>query len=227
MTDFANGMLTANGGSTYSQAFANIGAESLTLYSAGFYGQDEWRVRPNLMLTLALRMDRNSNIQCSVGCFNELAGQPFAQVAHSAATPYNATIQTGLHEAFPYVEPVVPAPRVGMAWNVTKSTVVRGGFGIFSDLYQGLIADRLITNFPGVASFTTSSGIVAPGNPNSAFAAVQNSFNALQSGFASGATVAQLKSAFRSASRCRISIPWRTSSTIPSTTNGTSKSNRR
>ncbi len=63
-------------------------------------------------------------------------------------------MQTGLHEAFPYVEPVVPAPRVGIAWNVTKSTVVRGGFGIFSDLYQGLIADRLITNFPGVASFT-------------------------------------------------------------------------
>ncbi len=37
-------------------------------------------MRPNLTVTLALRMDRNSNIQCSVGCFNELAGQPFGQV---------------------------------------------------------------------------------------------------------------------------------------------------
>ncbi len=36
MTDFVNGQLTADGGSTYSQAFANIGAESLTMYSAGF-----------------------------------------------------------------------------------------------------------------------------------------------------------------------------------------------
>jgi outer membrane receptor protein involved in Fe transport len=149
MTDFVNGNL-ANG-STYAQAFAGIGAENLTMYSAGFYGQDEWKVRPNLTLTLALRLDRNSNIKCGVGCFNELAGQPFGQLAHSATIPYNAAIKTGLTEAFPSVEPIVPEPRVGMAWNVTKNTVVRGGFGIFSDLYQGLIADRLITNSPAVA----------------------------------------------------------------------------
>ncbi len=191
ITDFVNGTL-ANG-STYSQAFPSIGAESLTLYSAGFYGQDEWKVRPNLTLTLALRLDRNSNIKCSVGCFNELVGQPFAQVNHDPTVPYNSVIQTGLKEAFPKVEPLVYEPRVGMAWNVTKSTVIRGGFGIFSDLYQGLIADRLITNSPAVASFTTSSGTIAPGDPNSAFAAVANSNNAFRSGFASGATVAQLQ----------------------------------
>ncbi len=195
ITDFVNGALSSAGGSTYSQAFPNIGAEGLTLYSAGFYGQDEWRVRPNLTLTLALRLDRNSNIKCSTGCFNELAGQPFAQVNHDPTVPYNGIIRTGLTEAFPSVEPIVPEPRVGMAWNVTKSTVLRGGFGIFSDLYQGLIADRLIVNSPAVASFTTSSGTVALGDPNSAFAAVANSNNAFRNGFASGATVAQLQAA--------------------------------
>lgn len=191
MTDFLDGSL-ANG-STYAQAFSSIGAEGLTLYSAGFYAQDEWKVRPNLTLTLALRMDRNSNIKCSAGCFNELMGQPFAQVDHSAATPYNAVIQTGLKEAFPSVEAIVPAPRVGFAYNVSGSTVIRGGFGIFSDLYQGLIADRLITNSPAVASFTTSSGLVALNDPSSAFAAVANSNAAFRSGFANSATVAQLK----------------------------------
>ncbi len=190
MTDFLNGNL-ANG-STYAQAFTGIGAEPLTMYSAGFYLQDEWKVRPNLTLTLAARFDRNSNIQCAGGCFNELMGQPFAQVVHSATTPYNAVIQTGLKHAFPDVEPIVVAPRVGMAWNVTHSTVLRGGFGIFSDLYQGLIADRLITNSPAVASFTTNSGTVALGDPNSAFAAVANSNGAFRSGFANGATLAQL-----------------------------------
>lgn len=191
MTDFANGSLV--NGSTYAQAFSSIGAENLTLYSAGFYVQDEWKVRPNLTLTLAMRFDRNSNIRCSVGCFNELSGQPFAQISHNMDTPYNATIVTGLKEAFPSVEPMVYEPRVGMAWNVTGSTVVRGGFGIFSDLYQGLIADRLITNSPAVASFTTNSGLVALNDPNSAFAAVANSNSAFRNGFLSGATLAQLQ----------------------------------
>lgn len=193
MTDFYNGML-ANG-STYVQAFSQIGAEPLTMYSAGFYGQDEWKVRPNLTVTLALRLDRNSNIRCVGGCFNELATQPFAQLAHDPSVPYNAAIKTGLREAFPNLEPVVPEPRIGVAWNLTGSTVLRGGFGIFSDLYQGLIADRLITNSPAVASFTTSSGLVALNNPNSVFATTANSASAFQSGFANGATLAQLKSA--------------------------------
>ncbi len=190
MTDFLDGSL--NYGSTYAQSFANIGAENLKMYSEGFYAQDEWRVRSNLTVTLAIRFDRNSNITCARGCFNEF-GSPFAQLAHAVTTPYNQTIQTGLKNAFPNVEAFVPAPRIGMAYNVAKSTVLRGGFGIFTDLYQGLIADRLITNSPAVASFTTLSGTVAPGDPNSAFAGVANSFNAFNQGFNSGATLAQLK----------------------------------
>ena len=149
------------------------------MYSAGFYVQDEWKIRPNFTLTMAIRFDRNSNITCGVGCFTELSGQPFAQIAHSADTPYNASIQTSLKSAFPNVEAIVPAPRVGFAYSPTTRTVVRGGFGIFSDLYQGLIADRLITNAPSVASFTTTAGLVAPGVANSAFSNVANSYNAV------------------------------------------------
>jgi hypothetical protein len=192
MTDFVNGQLTTDGGSTYTQKFSQVGAENLTMYSAGFYLQDEWRVRPTFMLTLALRFDRNSNIQCGANCFNEF-GTTFQQADHTATTPYNAVIKTGLNQAFPSVEKVVPTPRVGFAWNVTKSTVIRGGVGLFTDLYQGLIADRFFTNSPAVATFTTSSGLVALNNPNSAFAIVANSARAFQNGFASGATLAQLQ----------------------------------
>jgi hypothetical protein len=192
MTDFLNGSLSADGGSNLSQAFTTIGAEPLKMYSLGFYVQDEWKIMPNLTMTLALRMDRNSNITCGGGCFNEL-GSPFASANHSATTAYNASIHTGLPTAFPGVEKIVPAPRIGMAYSVTKSTTIRGGFGIFSDLYQGLIADRFITNSPAVATFSTTSGLVAQNNPNSAFAEVANSARAFQSGFAGGATLAQLQ----------------------------------
>jgi type II secretory pathway pseudopilin PulG len=127
MTDFANASLT--NGSTYAQAFANIGAENRTSYSAGFYGQDEWRVRPNLMVTLALRLDRNSNPSCN-GCFTELANQgSFDQIAHSASIPYHQTIRTGLSQVFHSVDPITPEPRLGVAYNLTKSTVLRGGMG--------------------------------------------------------------------------------------------------
>ena len=195
MTDFANGAFASANktGSNYAQAFANIGAESLKLYSLGFYAQDEWKIKQNLTVTLAARFDRNSNIRCSVGCFNELATQPFGQLSQSSATPYTSAIRTGLTEAFPSVEPIVAEPRVGIAYSPTTKTVLRGGFGIFSDLYQGLIADRLITNAPAVASFTTQDGLVALNNPNSVFSAVANSAAAFQNGFASGATLAQLK----------------------------------
>jgi hypothetical protein len=194
MTDFVNGQLTPATGSTYTQRFTTIGAENLTMYSAGFYLQDEWRVRPNLMVTLAIRFDRNSNIQCAGRCFNEL-GTTFQQADHTATTPYNAAIHTGLSQAFPDVEKVVTTPRFGAAWNVTKSTVIRGGVGLFTDLYQALIADRYFTNSPSVATFTTNSGSVAQNDPNSAFAIVANSARAFQSGFASGATLAQLQAA--------------------------------
>lgn len=198
MNAFVAGNLS--NGSTFSQAFATIGAEPLRLYSAGFYGQDTWRVNSRLTATLAARFDRNSNITCKFNCFSELSG-PFAGVDHTAATPYNSAIKTGIGQAFPSVEKGVFAPRVGIAYTVTKSTVIRGGFGIFSDLYQGLIADRFITNAPQVASFSTGAGSAAYGGGGSAQAKVADSFAAFQKGFAAGATYAQLASSVPGFSR--------------------------
>src|SRR5579872_4408155 len=104
MTDFLNGSLV--NGSTFSQAFPQVGAEDLQLYSAGFYLQDEWKVKPNFTVTLAVRFDRNSNISCAADCFNELLS-PFSGISHTVSTPYNSTIHTGLNQAFPDLEPFV------------------------------------------------------------------------------------------------------------------------
>jgi hypothetical protein len=193
MTDFANASLTNS--STYAQAFANIGAENRTSYSAGFYGQDEWRVRPNLMVTLALRLDRNSNPSCN-GCFTELANQgSFDQIAHSASIPYNQTVRTGLSHVYHSVDPINAQPRLGVAYNLTKSTVLRGGMGLFADATsEPRLVQTFITNAPAVSIFTTTSGLIATGAPNSVFAIVAGSNAALQQGFANGATLAQLQS---------------------------------
>src|SRR5262249_5114568 len=123
MTDFVNGSL--DNGSTYSQNFTRSGAQPLSMYSLGFYGQDEWRIRPNLTWTVAIRFDRNSNIHCN-GCFNELPA-PFSAIIHDQNIPYNQTIRTGVRNAFPSIQGIEGEPRTGIAWGVTKSTVIRGG----------------------------------------------------------------------------------------------------
>lgn len=192
MTDFVNGSL--DNGSTYSQTFASVGAEPLRLYSAGFYAQDTWRISPKATATLALRFDRNSNISCKFNCFAEL-GTSFPAANHDVTQPYNAVIKTGLNQAFTSVEPVVASPRFGLAYNLDSKTVIRGGVGLFTDLYQGLIAARFITNAPQVASFTASSGTAARSGGTSALAAVTNSYNAFATGFAGGATLAKLQAA--------------------------------
>jgi hypothetical protein len=192
MTSFVNGALSPDAGDTFVQNFTNVGAQLETLYSLGFYIQDEWKARRNLMLTLTMRLDRNSNIHCYANCFNELL-VPFGQLTHDVNTPYNQAIHTGLANAFPSVEAIVPEPRIGVAYNVTPHTVLRGGFGIFSDLYQGLLGDRFLSNTPAVTAYSTSSGLVALNDPGSIFAITANSNAAFQKGFANGATLAQLQ----------------------------------
>jgi hypothetical protein len=191
MTDFYQGAL--NNGSTLTQSFINSGATGLKSYSLGFYGQDEWKVNRKLNVTIAIRMDRNSNIKCvNSYCFNMMTS-PFGTVVHNAAIPYNQVIQTNVKNAFPAIDAIVPQPRVGFAYSLNEKTVIRGGIGVFSDLYQPLLATRYEQNSPSNPSFTASKGLVAPGNANSAQAAVAASAAAFVNGFSSGATVNSLK----------------------------------
>ena len=47
-------------------------------YSLGVYLQDQWKITSKLNLTLAMRIDRNSNPVCN-GCYARLQG-PFGSV---------------------------------------------------------------------------------------------------------------------------------------------------
>jgi outer membrane receptor protein involved in Fe transport len=194
MTEFYNGVVS-NG--SYSQAFPNAPEEPVAYYSLGLYVQDEWRVNNKLKLTLALRADRNSNEVCQKNCFSRPAGS-FLNMDHNVNTPYNASILTGLHQAFPGLQAVAWGPRVGFAWNPKSDLVVRGGFGIFSDLYQGLIADRFITNLPNDPSFTIGNGTasnvpISPDVANNVFALAAASSTLFKGAYSSGATLASLQ----------------------------------
>jgi hypothetical protein len=199
MTEFVNGSQFAgadNYASYYSQAFANISAVRIKLYSMGLYAQDQWKASNKLSLTMGLRFDRNSNPACGTKCFARTS-VPFETLNHDASLPYNQAIATGLGNAFASIEPFVFSPRVGAAYNIFPKTVLRGGFGMFTDLFMGTIVDRFITNAPNIATFEGGLNGGAPlalGVAGSVFDQAAASNAAFQSGFKNGATLADLES---------------------------------
>ena len=192
LADFYNGVITPANGSTYVQTFTRIGAEHIGLYSLGAYIQDQWRVRHNLSLTLALRMESAGNPTCGTNCFSR-PNSSFTELTHDRTQPYSSVIQTGLGNAFTNFEGVVAQPRLGFAYTWKNKTAIRGGVGLFADQFQGALVSRFFTNLPNVISLTATSGVAAPAVARSAFSSLAASNAALQAGFSSGATLAQLQ----------------------------------
>jgi hypothetical protein len=197
MNDFVNGLVVTNAGANdfgnLTENYTTNGDVRIGFYSLGLYFQDEYRVKPNLKLTLAIRGDRNSNPICSQDCFSRL-NTSFTTLGHDINTPYNAIIDTNQHSAFPNVEKLALQPRIGFTWNPFghMSTVFRGGIGIFSDLYQGVLMDEMINNAPGTVGFTVSpsSAPVAPGTTVGGSPSVKDlgsgSYSSFLSAFSSG-----------------------------------------
>jgi hypothetical protein len=194
MSEFAGGALTGNG--FFTQNFSPNPVLHIHLYNLGAYVQDQWAATPHLKLTAALRLERTGNPYCVHGCFNRLT-EPFPELSKGLSIPYNQSIQAGLGHAFYNVEPVVPEPRLSVAYSPAwlHGTVLRAGIGLFADLYPTSFANNLAgippNNFP--ALFRT--GLINAGGPGSAPAIAAASANAFQSGFAAGDTLAQIQQA--------------------------------
>jgi Carboxypeptidase regulatory-like domain/TonB dependent receptor-like, beta-barrel len=203
MTDFSNGVLSNAGGSVLRQQFSPYNDRQVNNYSLGFYGQDEWRVNSSLKLTLSLRLDRNSNETCPSNCFAHFSGDFLGGMSHNAATPYNQSVLVGQSGLFSSLERIVWEPRAGFAWSPAfhRGTVVRGGAGIFSDLYPAQLSTLLLSNPPNAAiwNIAVSSGgadlPIAPGVANGAFAQAAANNAAFVNGFAGGGTLASIQAA--------------------------------
>ena len=191
MTDFAFG--TLSNGSDVTQQFAAETHYPLNSYSIGWYAQDEWRVNNQLKVTASLRLDRNSNLNCLKNCFANFAGG-FDAISHDVSTPYNQSILTGQHQLFDGLERLVWQPRFGFTYSPkARNTVIRGGAGIFSDLYPAQVTDLLVTNAPTVSVFlVTGSGIPVFG-PGGGFDLAASDNAAFNSAFANGGTLTSIK----------------------------------
>jgi hypothetical protein len=210
LDDFYNGGFgtgaTGGGATLLEQNFPTKPEQLIKLYQLGFYGQDEWKVKSNLKITLALRGDHNSIPTCQTNCFARLNGS-FDSISHDPTIPYNQAIQTGVNQALPSFTTIAWQPRFGFSWTPfgLKNTVLRGGVGLFMDTFPGQIADSLSSNTPVLNAFPFNiAGNLAPtqvaagglaGAPGNIFSTASISNAALVNGFSSGQNLAQITAA--------------------------------
>jgi hypothetical protein len=204
--DFAAGQLSTSspwyGLNSYGQAFTATDTAHLALYNLGVYIQDEFQVLPKLKLTLGVRADRTGNPVCHNGCFANYNGS-FPGSGASLTSPYNngagGPISAQNWNPFPKVQLANIQPRFGFNYSIDEKTEIRGGVGIFADLYPAGFLDGAIQNFPNYNAVTVYSGITAPSGPGTVGANAAAANGALQSAFRSGGSITSINNILTSA----------------------------
>ena len=177
--------------STATQTFPTSANEPFNFLNLDLYAQDTWKLTKKLTWTFGLRDTFNSNPQNPHGEIARLRGS-FDSISHDVNQPLNAAIQTGLGNIFSSTPLAILQPRTAIAWQFEPKTVVRAGFGLFSDILPGSIADVVGVNPPYVKTFqggllgTVGGTAIVPAVPDSAVDATVAANQAFGSGFPQG-----------------------------------------
>src|SRR3984885_6232833 len=175
------------------QSFTSQTTAPISFFNFGVYGQDEWRARPNLTLTLALRAEHYSNPTCKSDCYSRLTA-PFESVSHDPDQPYNQSILVKQKNAIPSMDAILWSPRLSFAWQpfgVSHNSVLRGGAGFFYDPLPGGIQESFYINSPNYNVYTPYQDNLTPAETSSLFKDAAASNAAFVNGFASGQTLAK------------------------------------
>jgi hypothetical protein len=177
--------------STASETFPTSANQPFNFLNLDVYAQDTWKLTQKLTWTFGVRDTFNSNPLNPHEQIARLHGS-FDSISHDVNQPLNAAIQTGLGNVFSSTPLAILQPRTAIAWQLEPKTVLRAGFGLFSDILPGSIADVVGVNPPYVKTFqggllgTVGGTTIAPGVPDSAIDATVAANQTFSSGFASG-----------------------------------------
>ncbi|MGB6675271.1 MAG: hypothetical protein WBE44_01145, partial [Terriglobales bacterium] len=177
--------------STATKTFPLSANEPFNFLNLDLYAQDTWKVTRKLTWTFGLRDTLNSNPLNPHDQIARLNGS-FNSIAHDVNQPLNAAIQTHLGNVFSSTPLAILQPRTAIAWQFEPKSVLKTGFGIFSDILPGSVADLVGTNPPYVQTFqggllgTVGGMAIAPGVPNSAVDATVAANQRFSLGFPQG-----------------------------------------
>jgi outer membrane receptor protein involved in Fe transport len=137
--DFSGNATAGKNWNTYSQTFGNPQVVT-NLLNVGFYGQDQWRINPRLLVNVGLRYDYTS------------LPQPTIVNPDIPATGRINSPKDNL------------APRVGMSYALTgdQKTLFRAGYGIYYSRFQsGMINNLFLSNGIYQTSITYNANTAA------------------------------------------------------------------
>src|ERR1700678_3966886 len=158
--------------STATKTFPLTANEPFNFLNLDLYAQDTWKVTSTLTWTFGLRDTFNSHPLNPHDQVARLRGS-FSSIPHDNQ-PLDTVIQTHLGNLFSSVPVAILQPRTAIAWQFEPKSVLRAGFGIFSDILPGTVADLVGTNPPYDKTFqggvlgSVGGAAVAPGAPHSA-----------------------------------------------------------
>jgi hypothetical protein len=193
------------------QSFTSQANLSIAFLSFSAYAEDEWRARPGLTLSFALRAEHYSNPACRSRCFARLAGL-FDSVSHDPAQPYNQAILVNQKRGFEAIDNILWSPRFSFAWQpagLFHNSVIRGGVGIFYDPLPGRLLNSFSGNPPLLNSYTIVGNNLTPDENTSLFKDAASSNAAFVNGFAAGQTLAEIQAVDPTFSPPAISVPER------------------
>jgi hypothetical protein len=177
--------------STATETFPTSANEPFNFLNLDLYAQDTWKVTKKLTWTFGLRDTLNSDPLNPHDQIARLRGS-FNSISHDVNQTLNAAIQTGLGNVFSSTPLAILQPRTALAWQFESKSVLRAGFGLFSDILPGSIADVVGVNPPYVKTFqggllgTVGGSAIAPGLPNSAVDATVAANQTFSLGFPQG-----------------------------------------
>ncbi|MFZ1142165.1 MAG: carboxypeptidase regulatory-like domain-containing protein [Candidatus Sulfotelmatobacter sp.] len=177
--------------STATKTFPTTANEPFNFLNLDLYAQDTWKVTRKLTWTFGLRDTFNSN---PLNPHDQIArlGGSFNSISHDVNQPLSAAIQTHLGNLFSSTPLAILQPRTAIAWQFGPKSVLRTGFGIFSDILPGSVADLIGTNPPYVRTFqggllgSVGGTAIAPGVTDSAIDATIAASQRFSSGFSQG-----------------------------------------
>src|SRR6202142_881022 len=174
-----------------SQTFPLSANDPCRFLNLDLYPRDPWKLTSKFTWTIGIRDTLNSNPLNPHDEIARLQGS-FDSISHDVNQPLNAAIQTRLGNVFAATPLAILQPRTALAWQFAPRSVLRVGFGLFSDILPGSIADVVGVNPPYVRTFeggllgTVGGTAIAPGVPNSGIDAIVAANQTFGAGFAQG-----------------------------------------